>query len=149
MFSKLKESFEDQLRHQRSWLDDLSRRSALAKLAAMRLLNGFPHGVSTERDMNDRFAEFPEMPDGASFWDAWLTAARIAQRRLLTGNLSDVAFVSGRAIAIYATRLNLVVLPAGIIGRPVFYKLGPPAHNYGALGMVGRCHGDTGRNSGS
>ncbi|KAH7944894.1 hypothetical protein HPB49_001600 [Dermacentor silvarum] len=136
IFSRLKKSYEGQLKKS-SWLDSISLENALAKLRAMQLANGFPHGMRDQRDMDIYFAEFPESPRGGSFWQAWLSAARIVQRReMQKSSTSDVVFSTGSAIAYFAAQLDKVFVPAGMIGRPVFYKQGPPAHNYGALGMI-------------
>ncbi|KAH8023816.1 hypothetical protein HPB51_018035 [Rhipicephalus microplus] len=110
---------------------------ALDKLHAMRLANGFPHGLRNAREMDARYAEFPESPSGASFWRAWLSAARIVSRLAVTSNSSsDIVFTAGSGAAFYGVLLTEVFVPANVIGGPVFYKHGPAAHNYGVIGMV-------------
>ncbi|KAH7951343.1 hypothetical protein HPB52_008016 [Rhipicephalus sanguineus] len=127
-----------QLRHS-SWLDSLSLQYALTKLRAMRMANGLPHDMRNARDMDARFAEFPESPSGGSFWRAWLSAARIVNRLgVISNSSSDIVFTSGSGVAYYGTVLNEVFVPAGMIGKPVFYKQGPAAHNYGVIGMVSK-----------
>nr|XP_037279780.1 neprilysin-3-like [Rhipicephalus microplus] len=112
---------------------------ALDKLHAMRLANGFPHGLRNAREMDARYAEFPESPSGASFWRAWLSAARIVSRLAVTSNSSsDIVFTAGSGAAFYGVLLTEVFVPANVIGGPVFYKHGPAAHNYGVIGMVSK-----------
>ncbi|KAL1471474.1 hypothetical protein MTO96_023626 [Rhipicephalus appendiculatus] len=136
IYSRLKRLYERQLRTS-SWLDSLSLKYALEKLRAMRLANGFPHDLRNARDMDARFVEFPESPRGGSFWRAWLSAARIVSRLGVTSNSSsDIVFTTGNGVAFYGTVLDEVFVPAGMIGRPVFYKQGPAAHNYGVIGMI-------------
>ncbi|XP_037518047.2 neprilysin-3 [Rhipicephalus sanguineus] len=136
IFSRLKKFYETQLRHS-SWLDSLSLQYALTKLRAMRMANGLPHDMRNARDMDARFAEFPESPSGGSFWRAWLSAARIVNRLgVISNSSSDIVFTSGSGVAYYGTVLNEVFVPAGMIGKPVFYKQGPAAHNYGVIGMI-------------
>lgn len=99
----------------------------------MGVIVGYPWTVRNYGDLDRAFQEYPEAEE--RFWKVWVRASHIASLRVIR-NQTNFHFDIGSANAFYSTGWNKVVVTAGMLHAPVFFKDGPSSFNYGALGTV-------------
>lgn len=117
-----------------SWLKGEPLRGALRALAKIQLLAGYPRKIKNEAGLDYEFREHRDT--GVQFLADWLNASFVEQR-LKIYNPSKFNFPSDLVSAFYVPDGNALVIPAALALPPLFYKGGPSAYNYGALGQVG------------
>lgn len=131
VLSYLKRAMAERL-NRASWLDQPSRKEALAKLDAMTMKAGYP-------------TRWPDAPPGLSAVDAAANYELLLQhdwRRQLR-NLHDpesrkeVWYQAPQFVnASYSVLFNAIEVPAAILQPPFFHPGGDPARNFGAIGAI-------------
>lgn len=114
------------------WMEEETRRAALAKLERMSVKIGYP----------ERWRDFSQAEVGKRpFAENWLNANAHEFRRVLA-RLGrpvnrDEWWMSPHAVnAYYGSALNEIVFPAGILQAPYFDPEADDAVNFGGIGMV-------------
>ncbi len=114
------------------WMEDATRKAALAKLARMAVKIGYP----------DRWRDFSAAEVGRRpYAENWLNANAFEFRRVLArlGRPVDRGewWMSPHAVnAYFGSTLNEIVFPAGILQPPYFDPDADDALNFGGIGMV-------------
>jgi putative endopeptidase len=131
MVAQLKQAFRLDI-ETLGWMSPSTRRNALAKLSALKVLVGYP---DQQRDYSKlRIARGP-------FIDNWLTADEFEFQRQIAkiGRPVDRAEwdMSPAAVNAHSDHtLNNIEIPAGILQPPFFDVLADDAANYGAAGAL-------------
>ncbi len=114
------------------WMTDTTRKAALQKLDAMAIKIGYP----------DKWRDYSALKlDSPSYAGKWLAANEFDMDRQIALSKKPVDrtewFTSPHTVnAFYASQVNAIVFPAGILQPPFFDPARDDAANYGGIGMV-------------
>lgn len=131
LVNKMKEVLKEDLASL-DWMDDATRKNAIAKLEKFGLKIGYP----------DRWRDYSKLEiDRDSYLKNILSAERFEFARQLDKIGKPVDrnewFMSPQTVnAYYSAELNEIVFPAGILQPPIFDPDADDATNLGAMGMV-------------
>ncbi|KAH6932003.1 hypothetical protein HPB50_002437 [Hyalomma asiaticum] len=133
MLEKIRNAFRETFESS-SWVKGEVKATALRKLANMKSYVGSPGRYQDPAYVEELYRPFPDVPPDRLF-PSWIKALSLSTHQNWTDQktwLYDEADVN----AYYSPSSNAIVVPTGIITRPVYYYGGPPAINYGGLGSA-------------
>ena len=131
MVTQIEKAMEENL-GKLPWMDDVTRKAAVAKLAAITNKIGYPDAwrdYSSVKITRDSFVA--NVQAGAEF-ENHRQLAKIGK----PVNRGEWDMTPQTVNAYYNPSLNEMVFPAGILQPPFFNKAAADAVNYGAIGMV-------------
>ncbi|KAL1444547.1 hypothetical protein MTO96_029769 [Rhipicephalus appendiculatus] len=117
-----------------SWVQGEDRIIAVQKLSKMRSYVGSLGRYLDPAYVEELYKSFPDVPRDRLF-PSWIKAMSLSSHHKWADQTSHI-FDETDVNAHYEPDINLIVIPTAIITRPFYYSEGPPALNYGGLGMV-------------
>ncbi|GAA0466254.1 M13 family metallopeptidase [Parasphingorhabdus litoris] len=127
----LRSAFVDKL-GEASWMDEPTRREALAKISKMELAVGYPG------KWNDRVGLVIRADDPVGNYKRILDQNWQQERALLGGPYpAGKWWMNAQTVdASFSPQLNRITFPAGILQPPFFNPDADPAVNFGAIGAI-------------
>ncbi|KAL1481162.1 hypothetical protein MTO96_050407, partial [Rhipicephalus appendiculatus] len=117
-----------------SWVTGGVRRVALRKLSNMQDYVGSPNQRLDPAKIDNFYDTVPNV-DTNRFFEAYRSALQAWAHRSWKDDKTYI-FDETKVNAYYAINLNKMVIPAAVLQHPFFNVEGPPALNYGGVGMI-------------
>ncbi|XP_077520167.1 neprilysin-1-like [Amblyomma americanum] len=134
MAKSLRTAFANELQAS-DWLRGEPRKTALRKIAAMRMIIGFPKGLSRTEQLDEYYAQLPDLSSRQFLW-SWLELMRFQQLKRRSSSVVEADALRVGKVNAYYSYGNRVWMSAGLIQAPIYFNHAPDAYNFGSLGQA-------------